>query len=146
MVEDIVNLPAQLNFTLFAEPDVLEKSYVIIEDRGKAKGVSRHVADLETARLAKAGRIDRKGQSGRVFRTNQLVWITEHDRTGIYFTTAKVRNCRRGTGSSFRGGVGRRLNESSRAGVSQNYSVAAPTKTPIQTRAAAHCLRFTRGI
>ena len=49
VVEDIVNLPAKLNFTSLTKFDVFENRDVIIEDRGLTQEVSGQVADKSGA-------------------------------------------------------------------------------------------------
>src|SRR5437867_11313358 len=132
MVEYVVDFPPQLDFALFPEPEVLKKRYVVIKDGGKTQKISRHIANLKSAGLGNAGRIDRVGRPGRILRTNQLVWIAKNNATRIYFATAKVSRRRSSTGCRFCGRVRRRLNESRGAGVSQNYRVRASAIAPIQ--------------
>lgn len=101
VVEDIVDLPPQLNLTLLSEADILEKRYIVIKDRRKTKQVSLQGADSVSTGFGKACRIDRKCQSRGIGRTNQLVWITKKNRTRIYLTTCEVGDCGGSTCCSF---------------------------------------------
>src|SRR2546426_9617648 len=94
MVEYVVDFPPQLDFALFAEPEVLKKRYVVIKDGGKTQKIARHIANIKSAGLGNTRRIDRVGRPGRILRTNQLVSIAKNNGTAIYFSTAKVsRRC-----------------------------------------------------
>src|SRR5258707_14780980 len=60
VIEDIVDFPAELDFTPLAQLDVLEDGHVVVEDGRLTHEVSRHVADqARRPGLAEAGRINR---------------------------------------------------------------------------------------
>ncbi len=46
MIENIIDLPTQLQRSFFVELDVLEEREIVVEDRRQAHSVARHVADL----------------------------------------------------------------------------------------------------
>ena len=46
MVEDVVNLPTQLEVAFLVDPDVLEEREIVVEDAGHANGISRQVSYL----------------------------------------------------------------------------------------------------
>ena len=50
VVEDVVDLPPQLNLALLAKLNVLEECQIVVEDRRHAHVVSRRIADLAQSR------------------------------------------------------------------------------------------------
>ena len=97
MIENVIDLPAELNFTLatLTQGNILEKRDVIVKDRGLANQISLQATDASRSTgLNEASRIDGICQSGRVFKTSLLIWIANQVRAGGYVTTSKISNCR----------------------------------------------------
>ena len=91
MIEDIINLPSQLNLAALAELHVLEDRDVIVKGRWLADKVSREVADVTLGqRFAEARRIDREFQTGDVGSAYLFVRIAKQDRTRGSITSSEI--------------------------------------------------------
>ena len=104
MIENVIDLPAELNFTLatLTQGNILEKRDVIVKDRGLANQVSLQATDASrSARLNKASRIDGVCQSGNILKSSLRIWIASNIRARGYITTSEVRD-RRGCASGRR--------------------------------------------
>ena len=65
MVENVVDLPAQLQRTFLAELEILEEREIVVEDRRHSHRVAWHVADLSrSSRLRKTSNIESSRRSG----------------------------------------------------------------------------------
>src|SRR5205085_6781484 len=95
VVEDIVNLPAQLNLAFLTQLDVLENCQIIIEYRRHANAITRAVADLsERCRTGKTTGVDDEGKASRIRAADSFHRIADYVWTRVDLTTGKVRNHR----------------------------------------------------
>ena len=91
MIEDIVDLPSQLNCMLLTNLDVLEERQVVVEDARHTHIVPWLISDLsESGRLGETCNIKRSGSARRIRAEITLHRITHHVHTRVIATTGKV--------------------------------------------------------
>src|SRR5262245_45055674 len=99
MVEDIIDLPSQLNLALLSDLYVLKDRDVVIEDRRQSNQIARQIPNVSLCcRLAKAGRVHCIGQPGDVRCADGRVGIAEHHGPRVYVATSEIRDAGVSTG------------------------------------------------
>src|SRR5438105_6567095 len=58
MIEDVINLEAQLQAHVFAKREVLEEGHIPIIDSRASEGIAADVADAADCRFGKSGRVE----------------------------------------------------------------------------------------
>ena len=92
VIEDVVNLPTQLQRACLTHRNVLEERDVVVEDRRHAQRIARHVADVpQLSRPRKATDVDYVRRSGRVGATDVAHRIADRIRSRIDLAAGDIR-------------------------------------------------------